>query len=81
MSIEVKTQPFNTFVPNNRKCCSECKYCSKPRLHRGMAKSAGVFNMYCKHPIFKLNEVKTSCIEARFFEDACGKEGKLYEPK
>ena len=81
MNIEVKTQPFNTFVPDNRKCCGECKYCSQPRPYRGMAKSMGIFTMYCKHPSFKLNEVKTTCIEARFFEGACGREGKLYEAK
>lgn len=81
MNIEVKTQPFNTFVPDNRKCCSACKYCSQPRPYRGMTNGEWILNMYCKHPIFKSNGVQTTCLEARWFDGACGREGKYYEAK
>lgn len=81
MTIEIKTQPFNTFVPNNRKCCGDCKYCSQPRPYRGMTNGEWILNMYCNHPVFKLEGVKTTCLEARWFDGACGREGKYYEPK
>lgn len=81
MNIEVKTQPFKTFVLNNHKCCDKCKYCSQPCPHRGMTIYEYLFNLYCKHPVFKLGGVKMLCIEARWFDGACGREGKYYEPK
>lgn len=81
MNIEVKTQPFNTLVTDNRKCCSECKYCSITHPYRGMYLLEWLNKAYCKHPVFKLMDVKTLCIEARWFDCACGREGKYYEAK
>lgn len=75
------TQPFNTFVPDNRKYCSECKYCSITRPYMGMYPLEWLHKAYCRHPIFKLSGIATLCLEARWFDVACGREGKYYEPK
>lgn len=75
------TQPFNTFVTDNRKWCSKCKYCSITYPYRGMYLFEWLNKAYCNHPTFKLMGVKTLCLEARWFDGACGSEGKYYEAK
>ena len=58
------------------KFCDTCKWCVLPRSYRGMQYTEYTSLIRCSHP-----KITMSCLEARFLDATCGREGKLYEAK